>query len=59
MCGGTNSGSREGAFGNRAKPVQKTLAKAAEQKRRRELEEGFNNLEDVRQERFLIELIRF
>ena len=29
----------------------KTLAKAAEQKRRRELEEGFNNLEDVRQER--------
>jgi integrase len=27
------------------------VAKAAEQKRRRELEEGFNNLEDVRQER--------
>ena len=27
------------------------MAKSAEQKRRRELEEGFNNLEDIRQER--------
>jgi len=34
-----------------SKTTSKTLAKAAEQKRRRELEEGFNNLEDVRQER--------
>jgi len=34
-----------------SKTGSKTLAKAAEQKRRRELEEGFNNLEDVRQER--------
>jgi len=34
-----------------SKTSSKTLAKAAEQKRRRELEEGFNNLEDVRYER--------
>jgi integrase len=34
-----------------AKSGLKTVAKAAEQKRRRELEEGFNNLEDARQER--------
>jgi integrase len=34
-----------------SKTGSKTVAKAAEQKRRRELEEGFNNLEDVRQER--------
>ena len=34
-----------------SKTSSKTLAKAAEQKRRRELEEGFNNLEDVRHER--------
>src|SRR5215472_9542056 len=34
-----------------SKSGSKTVAKAAEQKRRRELEEGFNNLEDVRQER--------
>ena len=34
-----------------SKTSSKTLAKAAEQRRRRELEEGFNNLEDVRQER--------
>ena len=34
-----------------SKTTSKTLAKAAEQKRRRELEEGFNNIEDVRQER--------
>ena len=34
-----------------SKTRSKTLAKAAEQKRRRELEEGFNNLEDVRHER--------
>ena len=34
-----------------SKTSSKTLAKAAEQKRRRELEAGFNNLEDVRQER--------
>jgi hypothetical protein len=34
-----------------SKTGSKTLAKAAEQKRRPELEEGFNNLEDVRQER--------
>ena len=33
-----------------SKTGSKTVAKAAEQKRRRELEEGFNNLEDVRQE---------
>jgi hypothetical protein len=34
-----------------SKTGSKTVAKAAEQKRRRELGEGFNNLEDVRQER--------
>jgi integrase len=34
-----------------AKTGSKTLAKAAEQRRRRELEEGFNNLEDSRQDR--------
>ena len=34
-----------------AKTGSKTVAKAAKQKRRRELEEGFNNLEDVRHER--------
>jgi integrase len=34
-----------------SKASSKTLAKAAEQKRRRELEEGFNNLDDVRHER--------
>lgn len=34
-----------------SKTSSKTLAKAAEQRRRRELEEGFNNLEDVRHER--------
>ena len=34
-----------------SKTTSKTLAKSAEQKRRRELEEGFNNFEDVRQER--------
>src|SRR5262249_32221713 len=34
-----------------SKSGSKTVAKAAEQKRRRELEEGFNNLEDIRQER--------
>jgi integrase len=34
-----------------SKTGSKTVAKSAEQKRRRELEEGFNNLEDVRQER--------
>src|SRR5712692_9760330 len=33
-----------------SKTTSKTLAKSAEQKRRRE-EEGFNNFEDVRQER--------
>jgi integrase len=34
-----------------SKSGSRTVAKGAEQKRRRELEEGFNNLEDVRQER--------
>jgi integrase len=34
-----------------AKTGSKTLAKAAEQRRRRELEEGFNNLEDARRDR--------
>ena len=34
-----------------SKTNSKTLAKAAEQKRRRELEEGFNNFEDLRRER--------
>ena len=34
-----------------SKASSKTLAKAAEQRRRRELEEGFNNLDDVRHER--------
>jgi integrase len=34
-----------------AKTASKTLAKAAEQKRRRELETGFNNLEDAREDR--------
>ncbi|MBV8817814.1 MAG: hypothetical protein JO022_05615 [Acidobacteriaceae bacterium] len=34
-----------------AKTGSKTLAKAAEQRRRRELEQGFNNLEDGRPER--------
>jgi integrase len=34
-----------------SKSPSKTLAKAAEQKRRRELEEGFNNFTDVRHER--------
>ena len=34
-----------------SKATSKTVAKAAEQNRRRELEEGFNNIEDVRQER--------
>jgi hypothetical protein len=33
------------------KTGSKTVAKAAEQRRRRELGVGFNNLEDVRQER--------
>jgi hypothetical protein len=31
--------------------ASKTVARGAEQKRRRELEEGFNNFEDARQER--------
>ncbi len=34
-----------------SKSVSKTVAKSAEQKRRRELEEGYNNVEDARQER--------
>jgi integrase len=34
-----------------SKSPSKTLAKASEQKRRRELEEGFNNFTDVRHER--------
>src|SRR5437773_8313525 len=34
-----------------SRSASKTLARAAEQKRRRELEEGFNNVEDIRQER--------
>src|SRR5580693_5823640 len=34
-----------------SKSASKTVARGAEQKRRRELEEGFNNVEDVRQER--------
>lgn len=34
-----------------AKTTSKTVAKLAEQKRRRELEEGFNGLEDTRNER--------
>ena len=34
-----------------SKSSSKTVARLAEQKRRRELEEGFNNFEDVRQER--------
>ena len=34
-----------------SRSTSKTVARAAEQKRRRELEEGFNNVEDVRQER--------
>jgi integrase len=33
-----------------AKTASKTIAKLAEQKRRRELEEGFNNIEDRREE---------
>ena len=42
---------RIGAFGNPRKPLPKTLAKAAEQIRRRALETGFNNLEDACEER--------
>ena len=34
-----------------SKSTSKTLAKTAEQKRRRELEEGFNNFTDTRQAR--------
>jgi len=34
-----------------SKSSSKTVARLAEQKRRRELEEGYNNFEDVRQER--------
>jgi len=34
-----------------AKTGSKTVAKGAEQQRHRELEEGFNNLEDIRQDR--------
>ncbi|PYT22335.1 MAG: hypothetical protein DMG57_35665, partial [Acidobacteria bacterium] len=34
-----------------SKTTSKTLAKSTEQKRRRELEEGFNDFQDVRQER--------
>jgi integrase len=34
-----------------SRSASKTVARAAEQKRRRELEEGFNNFEDLRQER--------
>ena len=34
-----------------SKSPSKTVAKNAEQKRRRELEEGFNNFTDTRQER--------
>ena len=34
-----------------SKSSSKTVARAAKQRRRRELEEGFNNYEDVRQER--------
>jgi hypothetical protein len=34
-----------------SKSVSKTVANSAEQKRRRELEGGFNNVEDARQER--------
>ncbi len=34
-----------------SKSLSKTLAKAAEQRRRRELEQGFNNFEDTRGER--------
>jgi hypothetical protein len=34
-----------------SKSASRTIAKAAEQKRRRELEQGFNNFEDMRGER--------
>ena len=34
-----------------AKTVSKTVARLAQQKRRRELEEGFNSIEDRRDER--------
>jgi len=34
-----------------AKTTSKTVAKAAEQRRRRELEEGFNGISDKREER--------
>ncbi|HUG69604.1 MAG TPA: hypothetical protein VMM76_17770 [Pirellulaceae bacterium] len=34
-----------------AKTASKTVAKLAEQQRRRELEEGFNSIEDRREER--------
>src|SRR5580658_7177649 len=34
-----------------SKSLSKTVAKAAEEKRRRELEQGFNNFEDTRAER--------
>jgi hypothetical protein len=50
MFGGTSSGVNR-RVRESAKTTSKTLAKAAEQKRRRALETGFNNLEDAREER--------
>jgi len=46
-----SSGLRGVAFANPASPESKTVAKTAEKNRRRELEEGFNNFADQRQER--------
>ena len=46
-----SSGSLGGGFQELTKATSKTVAKLAEQKRRRELEEGFNSIEDRRDER--------
>jgi hypothetical protein len=48
MSGATSSGSR---IQESSKSPSKTIARTAEQKRRRELEEGFNNFTDTRHER--------
>ena len=51
MFGGMSSGLRDGASANPQKSPSKTVAKGAEQKRKRELEAGFNNFTDLRHER--------
>ncbi len=51
MSGGTSSGLRVHRIRESTKCASKTVAREAEKSRRRELEEGFNNITDQRHER--------